>query len=118
MVVDLSQFSMVCAAGYCAISYPAGYPLKRVVEAMRTYRTLCTQYNQRLAVVPLALNLQFCLNLMGQAIDPLVLTGDIMNEGEVMISLQANNPVSFEWLHVLKLSLAVFMNDIPVARDL
>jgi hypothetical protein len=112
------QFSAVSASVYCGLSFAAGAPLPKLVEEMRKYRALCTQYSQFSVLASLGLQMQLCLNFMGQADDLLVLTGSVMNENEALEQMEASNHLDLVRLHISKLMLAVYLNDHSAARGL
>ncbi len=112
------QFSMISAVTSAEFSYFAGVHLGSIVEELEVYRSVCKQYKQLSVVAQVEMHLQFCLNLMGKSRNAVVLTGDAMTEQDVMVATQATNPQYFAWLHVLKLTLAVYMNDLSVAQNM
>lgn len=62
--------------------------------------------------------IQFCLNLMGKSKDPLILTGDALDEEELLRVCGENNPVLLMALHVWKHFIAVYLNQDVVAAEL
>lgn len=107
---------MNSSSAYCGMCYAAGLPLAQIVEEMKSFRSLCIQYNQQSVLKSLDLKMQFFLNLMGRSDDPLILTGEAMNEEEAMRQMRERNGLDLVRLHIFKLSLAVYMNDHLAAR--
>ncbi len=109
---------MLCNTIYVNRCYFAGYPLSRVVKETKRCKALCSKFGQLSTQSWVELYLQQLLNLMGQSNDPLVLTGEVINEEEVMRVAKDSNPLDYLYLHFSKLQLAVYMNDIPSARSI
>jgi hypothetical protein len=79
------------------------------------YRDLCSLYNQQSVGVMLSHQQQVCLNFMGKSANPLVLTGEVMNEEETIEALQGQHLISLAWLLIMKHMLAVYFNDLQQA---
>jgi tetratricopeptide (TPR) repeat protein len=60
--------------------------------------------------------IQFCLNLMGKAKDPLVLTGEYFDEGEALRVWETKSLISHLGVLVPKHFMAVYMNDLTLAE--
>jgi tetratricopeptide (TPR) repeat protein len=108
---------MICAGVYSDLSYFAGVPLSTIMEELKGFRALCLQYGQQLVLMWVEQNMQLCLNFMGQSVDPLVLTGEVMDEAEVVRIMETRSPINLVGLLMVKLTLAIYMNNIPVAIE-
>ncbi len=109
---------MVCASLQCRACFYASEPLCDVVRQMEEYRKLCAQYRQQSVGMMLAHQLQVCYNFMGRSVNPVVLTGDVMNEIETMELLQGKHPVALAWLLLMKHMLTVFFNELEEAQNI
>jgi tetratricopeptide (TPR) repeat protein len=93
----------------------ASLPLPEVKMHLEDYQKLCGYYGQKGVGVMLSHQLQLCFNFMGRADDPLVLTGEAMNEKETIDFLQGKHPVALAWLLIMKHVLAVYFHDLQQA---
>ena len=111
---------MVCASLQCRVSFVASLPLPTVARKVEEYRRLCDQYNQQSVSIMLTHQLQLCHNLMGKSFgdDPLVLTGEVMNEAETIKDIGAKHPVSLGWLWLMKHMLAVYFGRFEEAKTM
>jgi hypothetical protein len=114
--------SMVCASRLCRVCFFASVPLPQVVKVLEEYRSLCRQYSQHGVETMLIHQLQMCYNLMGRSIDPLLLTGEVMNEEQTIGALQGVHMSTLAWLLIMKHMLAVYFNEdhqaITISRTL
>lgn len=77
---------------------------------------MCDQYGQHSVSTMLTHQRQVCLNLMEKSADPLVLTGDLMDEIQTINKLkQGKHGISLAWLLVMKRMLAVYFYDLDSA---
>jgi hypothetical protein len=82
---------------------------------MQQCRALCIKYRQHSVQSTIELRLQLVLNLTGQTSDPLELKGEFANEEVAFQAALDKNPVNYVWMHVHKLQLAVYMNNLAAA---
>lgn len=106
-----SKDSMVCASRLCRVYFFAAARLSDVVAALIEYKSLCHQYSQLSVGTMLSHQLQLCYNFMGRSRDPVVLSGDEMNEDETVVALQGRHMSTLAWLLIMKHMLAVYFND-------
>lgn len=92
--------------------------LPEVVGYLEDYRQLCGYYGQKGVGVMLSHQLQLCFNFMGRAVDPLVLTGEAMNEKETIDVLEGKHPVALAWLLIMKHVLAVYFHNLEAASTI
>lgn len=83
---------------------------------MRRCRALCVKFRQTSVQSSCDLRHQLVLNLMGESNDPVVLTGEITNEEQALQEAKERSPTTYAWWHFVKLQLAVYMNDLCLAR--
>lgn len=95
----------------------AGYPLPFVLNDINTYRRLCVQYGQNSVQIYYDIMGQFCLNMMGKSENPLVFSGEAMNEDKVLIEIkERKNLFAIAALVNSKHAVAVYMNDLNAAN--
>ena len=73
-----------CAFLYSGIYIYSGLPLKVLSEDVRLVEQLCEQYDQQSMLVAVRMYRQFVVNLTKGAPDVAVLTGEVMEENEVL----------------------------------
>jgi hypothetical protein len=61
--------------------------------------------------------LQVCYNFMGRSVNPVVLTGEAMDEAEAMKYLQGKHPVALALLLLMKHILLVYFNEMQEAQN-
>jgi len=84
MDVGKTHAAMFTAGGYCLIYVYCGLPLQPVVKDLKNFLQLMKDYKQLFHYLVYVPYLQYCLNVMGEAEDPLVLTGEAMNQEEFL----------------------------------
>jgi hypothetical protein len=100
------------------VSFFASDPLPTVLKQLEEYRRLCEQYDQQSVGVMLCHQVQWCLNFMGRSVNPIVLTGEVMNEENAIKALEGKHPVSLAWILVMKHVLAVYFHELDKARKI
>ncbi len=103
---------------YCRMRFYAGDPILQVLNEAKKYRCLASKYCQHFCLSHFDTLIQFCLNLMGEAEDPLVLTGDGINEVEALRLWEETSMISYFGVLVAKHFMAVYMNDLTLAGHL
>lgn len=111
------QFSALCAFMYCLIRLYAGDPIPEVLDAARAFRKNSFD-NGQFVTKRYDILIQFCLNLMGKADDPLVLTGEAVDEEETSRLCETSDLVLLKALFVWKHLIAVYMNEVELASQL
>lgn len=112
---QLLQFSMVCASLQCRVCFFTSDPIPVVMRQLEEYRRLCDQYDQQSVGVMLSHQVQLCLNLLGRSANPIILTGEAMDEDEAIKALDGKHPVSLAWILIMKHFLAVYFHDLDGA---
>jgi predicted ATPase len=104
---------------YCFFRFSLGKTLSELERSMRDFAFQMKEYDQFLQLQFLSLTWQTVLNLMGWCEDPLVLTGEAM-EQEAMLKAAADdkNPPLCAQLHCHRLQLAVYYCDFDLAGQL
>lgn len=96
------------AAGCYTMAYFfSGCPLGRLLEDAKVFEEQQKRYKQAAGAPLVVVYHQAALNLMGQSANPVVLTGDAMNQEEYLRSLNANTArikVQTLWLGLLIVS--------------
>jgi hypothetical protein len=108
---------MVCASLQCRACFFASEPLTLVRGHLESYLRLCDRYGQQSVGMMLKHQLQVCLNLMGESANPVVLTGEVMDEQETIEALQGKHSISLVWLLLMKHMLAVYFCDSETATS-
>ena len=108
-----------CVAGYSMLYIASGLSLEPFSrEIVKLHEMFCDLKMDRFAAT-FRINVQFVMNLMGRSKDPLVLTGELMNEDQ---SRQRYT----EWKHDralqlmanVKLFLAIYFGDMTLAKQM
>ena len=107
----------VAAGCYTMAHFFSGLPLYRFLEVAKLFQEEQRRYEQvsgePLVVVPL----QAAMNLMGKATDPVVLTGDAMDQAEYIASLDENTArIKVQTLRFGLLTLSVFFHDVRIGE--
>lgn len=109
---------MVCSYLYSAVSVCTGGNLCNLAQETTVFRELCLRYRLHTALATTSTVLQLMANFMGQATDPLVLTGEFLNEAQALKNSKGKHPVAYMLLLLYKHTLAVYMNDFPAALNM
>lgn len=114
------HYGMFSAGSYCSTYLASGLPLKPVTQDLRKFLRLMKDYKQHstyLIHVPL---LQYALNLMGEAEDPLVLTGEAMNQNDFLLAAKKEtDQIAIRTLNHRLLALAMlFGQDLERTEEL
>ena len=138
------EFAALCLSGHGGMNIVLGTRLDNMEQTLLNYGTLTSrsekecdgtecpsfsrpycylvpffrEYNQTMAEGLSAPWLQFTMNLQGKASDPLVLTGDGMNEEEFIRHQTANNHMmAVRNLHLVKMILLYIFGDLEAAEQ-
>jgi predicted ATPase len=104
---------------YCFFCFSSGKPLSDLEADMRDYGRQMREYNMTLQLQFLSLTWQTILNLMGRNNDPLVLSGEVMSQEEMLQAADNdNNPPLRSQLQCHRLQLAVYFGDYELAAQL
>ena len=112
------ETAMYAATAACGVRFYSGEPLPLVAKATRDMIQQCEEYRQHAGVLALPL-LQCCLNLMGRAAgDPLVLTGEAMNEEKMLRRARAeHNTGLLSFLLTMKYIVAIYLKEHEAAES-
>ena len=103
------DFAFAAAVGRMTFMFYAASNLGVVVQESFEVLRLLDDFKHRGATLVMKPGCQVALNLMGHATDPLVLTGEVMIEEEIVLELlQENNGLMDHYFGMLKLQLALF----------
>ena len=104
---------------YCFFCFCSGKPLSELEDDMRNYGHQMRACNQALQLQFLCLTWQTILNLMGRCEDPLELSGEAMNQQEMLLAADIDkNPPLRSQLQCHRLQLAVYYRDFTLAGKL
>jgi tetratricopeptide (TPR) repeat protein len=111
--------SHTCIANYVAMYFAVGLPLAPVQDDARKFVEQLSSYNRSRSLALLRIFWQFILCLMGEAGDPLVLTGEAMDQELMTKDLTANNQcLSLRALWTCRMILAYHFYDIDTAQNM
>lgn len=100
---------------YSGIAIESGMKLHQLATQISSFRDLSVRYRLYLTL-GLGVCLQVVLNFMGKSDNPLILTGDILNEEVALNEAKAKNEVAHLLILVSKQSLAIYMDNMPIAQ--
>jgi predicted ATPase len=104
---------------YCFFCFTEGKPLVDVEANMREFGRQMKECNQSLQLQFLSLTWQTTLNLMGRCDDPVVLSGEVMSQEEMLKAADDDmNPPLRAQVHCHRLQLAVYYRDFELAGKL
>ena len=107
-----SNACLAAAVVFVASTLASSYPLQSIENEMKGI-VRATKFPQREVFLPyLQMYLQFISNMSGRSADPLLLTGDVSDEGSLLHVVETSGIHGFQeifWL--VKLQLAVFFED-------
>ena len=107
-----TMFGAVAATGYLYFYFMTGLPLAHLVKDARHFRDEMLRYGQINFDQHSGCCHQAALNLVGEAPNPLVMTGGAMDEDEYQ---RIAVPSVLRNLHTCKMILGVYFNDFDVA---
>jgi tetratricopeptide (TPR) repeat protein len=107
---------MVCSFFYSGIAFCSGVRLSQLVKETTAFRDLSIRYRLKTAITIANIILQLFHNFSGKATDPLVLTGEALDEKETLLETNGKHPVAYMCLLIYKHQLAVYMNDFSEAQ--
>jgi predicted ATPase len=113
------QYAFMNVTLYCFFCFIEGKPLVDVEANMRDFGGQMKECNQSLQLQFLSLTWQTTLNLMGRCDDPLVLSGEVMSQEEMLQAADddKNAPLRAQ-VHCHRLQLAVYYRDFELAGKL
>lgn len=109
---------MVCSFFYSALGLCSGVSLPQLVKETTGFRDLCICYKVNTAITTTSIILQVFHNLTGRAINPVVLTGEVLDEDQTSLNTFGKHPVAYMFLLLYKHYLAVYMNDFQEAQEI
>ncbi|CAB9504982.1 expressed unknown protein [Seminavis robusta] len=111
------EAGFLCAVWYSLIRIFIGNPISTVAKRLHHLMQLCRDYNQDLTFTMAAYCHQFCLNLMGQGKEPLVVTGDYVDEVETgEEALQSHRIMFRACAACMKYMLAIYHDQYDAAE--
>ncbi len=111
------EYACINTNAYCINSYLAGKPLKRLEEEARSYSESFRRLKQETNFNYNEVYRQAMLNFLGEANDPLTLTGEAYNEGEMLEQNRVrNDQTGTFFIHFHKLILGYHFGDHDMAR--
>jgi predicted ATPase len=100
------------ADAYAVVYTCAGLPLSHVASDMRRFKQQTVDYRLDTVQAVMASSLQFIMNLMGESRDPVVLTGEAMNQETLLKDATASgNRVAVRAVYRYRLLLAAIFGD-------
>ena len=110
---------MACGIMHSSIRLLIGDPIPDVAKVLTRYESLCKTYSQFKVAYIARGALQTIRNLQGNASNPLVLTGEYMDEDKVIQELQKGDiRIMLTPILHFKLMVAVLLNENQAAHDL
>jgi predicted ATPase/signal transduction histidine kinase len=104
---------------FCLQSYFCGQSLGKLEEDIRAYSNQMLKLNQLVSGSYCRIYWQSTLNLLGLGEDPTILSGEAMQEDELLSLLLSNrNLGALFYLYLFKLSLSFLFGDIKLAKSL
>jgi predicted ATPase len=112
------EYGLMSANFYCTYAIHHGLPLSKVESELRYYCAQMETYKQEVLLILIIPTLQLVLNLRGQSDDPLIMTGEMMDQ-EAMLreAAETNNTTQICSIHNSRLFLACLFGDFEVAQD-
>ena len=115
-------FAFLAATTYASIYFVCGLPLRALQDDLKSFSSQMASYNQHLSGNMLQVYWQTVLNFMGRSHNPLVLTGEAMNEQrltQVLLQTKQNATLRAIWygrmvlaFHFGRFDLAAKMADL------
>ena len=106
------HFAFAAALGYIAFLFYSCESISHVVIEATEVIKMLRDFNHGPANAVVQPAAQFCANLMGQADDPLILTGEHMNEEQIMKDLELyQNAILSQFLNVMRMQLALYFEN-------
>ncbi len=108
----------MCLFFYCSIGFCSGANLAHHIKETTAFRDLCVRYRVNTAVTTISIVLQTLHNFSGMAADPLILTGEALNEEQCLLATNGKHPIAYLLVLIYKHQLAVYMNNFSEAEKL
>lgn len=111
--------AFLCSVGYTFFYYHSGLPLEPLEKDTRAYCQLMEEYQQNLALLDVIPLFQGILNLLGRSEDPLILTGEAMNQDEFLQNAEEKGiPTAIQKVFLVRMQLAYYFGDIDLALEM
>lgn len=104
--------AFLCTVGYLYFFFHSGLPLTEFEKDSRGYCLQMESYKQDLALIEVRPLWQGALNLMGKSNDPLVVSGDAMDQDKF---LQDAIPTAKQKVYLIRMQLAYYFGDPELA---
>uniref|UniRef100_A0A7S0KXE6 Anaphase-promoting complex subunit 5 n=1 Tax=Asterionellopsis glacialis TaxID=33640 RepID=A0A7S0KXE6_9STRA len=113
------EFAMVAAYIHSLLTFFLGKPLLKVEKVISHYLLLMTEYKQDQYFNVTTPMLQAVENLAGRSKDPIVLTGNVMNQGAALQIINESKDQSFEVIFSFwRLYLAYMFHNYELASEM
>ena len=110
------EFALLCAGGYSLTYFHSGLKLGPMVKDLGGFCNQMKEYGQFTSLYATLPYWQGVLNLMGRSADPLRLTGEAMDEDELLrLATETNNAASLQNLWYFRAVLAYFLGELEEA---
>lgn len=114
-----NEYSMHCAYDFASHSFQVGRSLKSLEEDMRAFCLQMTEYKQDTVRALTAPFWQCVLNLMGRSENLLELTGEAMDQDQLILeSTQAGHDLVLAEIYINRMMLAYLFCDYELAREM
>ena len=110
------EMAFVCFTTYLIHGFIAGLCLEPLLADAKSHFQTAEEYGSSAILSPLAGIRQAMLNLAGQCDDPLVMTGDAMNEGE-FLAMNSNSSGLYTF-YISKMQVCYLYGEVELASDL
>ena len=111
--------AFLSSVGYLFFYYHAGLPLGPLEKDARAYCRQMHEYKQELAYMEVLPLWQGIMNLMGRSDDPLVLSGEALDQEEFLRDAEERCiPTATQKVYLMRLQLAYYFGDINLASKM
>jgi histidine kinase len=112
------EFAMLSASSYASVALNASVPLAHLLRDLKSFLSLMKLHKQTNMILFLVPNMQFTCNMMGHSKDPLVLTGEAMDEDRAMHeAVTTQNYIPVALIHYMKLQLSSYFQNYEMAES-
>lgn len=112
-----AEYTAYGATELCVYSFIAGQDLRVLESQCRTYATLLTRFRQEIGSIYLAIPHQALVNILHCSPDQILrATGEILSEGALEFLESRSVALHIHMYHLLRLIVAVFVEDWAEAR--
>mmetsp|Transcript_27698 Transcript_27698/g.35378 ORF Transcript_27698/g.35378 Transcript_27698/m.35378 type:complete len:373 (+) Transcript_27698:203-1321(+) len=113
------QYALLCAMQYCSHAYQSGKKLETLESKMKKHSDMMQEYKQISTCNLVRVMRQAALNMMGRSKDPLILTGEAMDQEHLLKNAIERKHRNLELLIYLHCSwLAYFFGSYELASQM